>query len=879
MKTSFKIFVALTALATFICACSSSDDMAQMMDDDVSVTDDANPTDDDPGEDSTGEFNPVEVEVSVALPDDSNIDLTTTEIVSLAETFKVDASGTATLPLFEKKKTFVYLINENEEILLTGFLSNEQKKLSIESTAVSTLFYGLGIVFLTEEIRNIYFNEITQDEAFVSSLNALEKLFVQDGIGISNSSKIDWTLETIKKFEDHRRTIDIKNSILLDDNSIKSGLRVIQDASDPFSTTIVNEWRRRAKAFFYKTAVKKEGQSQFVTLKEFISRNDKADATNVISPTLGATSAQGTIRDLVFGNGLNYGFSLNGPTNLALSDEEIAARYKIRIIGPGALRKTLNSTNDEIDALLKLKIETVLLDFVIPIISTTISTADIIDTSKSFEIGPLIEAANVIVGGSPNVIDALDDGDYKTAASEFLKAVLDAGIGTETFWENVVKIFNKNGVYNINPVKLAEKAAAVLTIVNAFVLTTDAYRIIDHIKNANELETFEITVTRSNVKINPKIGNVAQGDLFKVSANILDDEQISPNEYVFKWSTSGNFGEFQDDVIDDRVDGLTSYKAFRNDNLPEGAKDKIYLEVFKGDALVGRDSSEVNIRANDMQISPDNVIIDGDDNLKLSVVDINGRRIENSEELGYLLDGENFQIVWNTNGSYGKFEGSNLSTTTRNNSSVTYQSFDNEVERGEEIIYAKVYLEDSDGDDKELIAELETTIIIENDDRYIYKYITYNVWGNPPAQTEDGRCATSAGTRWLIEPEPNAESYTVTVLRFFNPLRSAYSGFEGDKVSWTVGGTDEREIESIKVDENGNPIDANSDEADEDGDANEDDPEKEFYVWNLQSASRGSLGPKECGSSFSEWYDSVTGTYGATDGYAQVKIKLKSGTN
>ena len=48
MKTPFKLLLMMAALATVIWACSSNDDPAQMIDDDVSVNDDVDPSDDGP---------------------------------------------------------------------------------------------------------------------------------------------------------------------------------------------------------------------------------------------------------------------------------------------------------------------------------------------------------------------------------------------------------------------------------------------------------------------------------------------------------------------------------------------------------------------------------------------------------------------------------------------------------------------------------------------------------------------------------------------------------------------------------------------------------------------------------------------------------------
>ncbi|WP_431137999.1 hypothetical protein, partial [Psychroserpens mesophilus] len=76
-----------------------------------------------------------------------------------------------------------------------------------------------------------------------------------------------------------------------------------------------------------------------------------------------------------------------------------------------------NLTDEERSEVIKLNLETLLLDAVIPIISNGVSAADAIDNDNA--ITTLQESANLILSSSPAAYNALESGDLKTAAIEF----------------------------------------------------------------------------------------------------------------------------------------------------------------------------------------------------------------------------------------------------------------------------------------------------------------------------------------------------------------------------------------------------------------------------------------------------------------------------
>ena len=138
------------------------------------------------------------------------------------------------------------------------------------------------------------------------------------------------------------------------------------------------------------------------------------------------------------------------------------------MVGPG--KRDHNLTDEERSEVIKLNLETLLLDAVIPIISNGVSAADAIDNDNA--ITTLQESANLILSSSPAAYNALESGDLKTAAIEFLWAALENGAGSELFWKGIIGLFQKAGVTNLTASrfeKVIGKLSGPLAIANAII--------------------------------------------------------------------------------------------------------------------------------------------------------------------------------------------------------------------------------------------------------------------------------------------------------------------------------------------------------------------------------------------------------------------------
>ncbi|RIV73123.1 hypothetical protein D2U88_02980 [Flagellimonas aequoris] len=720
MKNTCK-FLFLTLLLCMTMGCSSKDDITIPPDDDTSQTDD-----DDNGSSSSLTYELIDIQID--LPDGMNLDISNTYVESLLSEYEIKSDYTASINVLKDKKSLVYLRNTDGEIILMGFISKEHPILDARSTLDASLFFRLGTVFRLPEIKEKFLNEfrdLTEIEPFVSEL---EEMYKTDALVLKSDTFKSWLNDVAGKLVDNKKVIDIQDKVLIANNSIKSGIKVAQNSGNVLSVDVTNYYRRRARAFFYKVAVKKNGEFEtLLDLDQVITSHETSLEPNIeldVSPVTGITSIQGGTIDVIIGNGSDVGFKTSGPTELELLDNDEASKYIIRVLGPGR-KSTLIHTKEEGDALLQMQLETFLLDFLVPSVTTMLGIGDIADTYIGFlDIDTGKELLNAALASTPGALDALDDGNLVTAVYEFGKALIGNAVGTEKFFEVVfVKPLKSMGMYTTVE-DLKGKLAAPLTFTNALLTSFDGYRIIDDIYRSSQLERYESTVTRSKVRISPYEKGIVLGEQVEYEATSPDIDETTTGNYYYKWRTTAIYGELTENYGAKQI----TYKSNPDyGTLPQNAHDSIYVDIYqKGEggllgSLVGKDSTIVNISPTKYKIRPDGITIDGDSKLTLRVVDPDNVPIANSDSLYY-------KIVWQTQGNYGKLNGTDISLTTyvKDGSSVYYETFDQETASAAELVSAKIYSSTSDlfnGDDSELtlVDEIEATINIENrDDVLIY---------------------------------------------------------------------------------------------------------------------------------------------------------------
>ena len=347
MKKLYTFLFASILAFWLIVGCNSQDDTIVMMDDDVSQTDDDPTPNDDDTEGSTMEYEMVDLQV--ILPNGTDLDLSAALLMALGESYDVNADGTAQVEIVKESKTFVYLTNSENKMLFMGFVSANRPKLTITSVLEASLYFSLGTVFQFNEVKDRYLNEFQDLPEIQHYVDEFSEMYKNDPLVLNSEMFISWLSDTMSELTT-KKNIDLGASVLVTNGDIQSGLKVVQDDNDIFSVNVLNYWRRRAHAFVYKVATKKEDSKDFVTINgmDIIGDgNEKADYEIPVSAISGVTSIIGNAVDIGFSNGQNVAITTNGPQQLELSDDDSAAKYEVRVVGVGK-DENLLMTPDEI---------------------------------------------------------------------------------------------------------------------------------------------------------------------------------------------------------------------------------------------------------------------------------------------------------------------------------------------------------------------------------------------------------------------------------------------------------------------------------------------------------------------------------------------------
>lgn len=127
--------------------------------------------------------------IQVVLPVGASVDLSKTSIYSLSKSFPVGADGKSTIAFNAGSYEVVYLYNEANKIMMAGIISDENKEISIITTAQALLYHGLGIMYSrSNEERIAYIKKIPTYPQFSGFKAQLEQFFLANPVMFSTAA-------------------------------------------------------------------------------------------------------------------------------------------------------------------------------------------------------------------------------------------------------------------------------------------------------------------------------------------------------------------------------------------------------------------------------------------------------------------------------------------------------------------------------------------------------------------------------------------------------------------------------------------------------------------------------------------------------------------
>lgn len=505
-------------------------------------------------------------DIRIDLPEGSDFSLEGARLLSLEIINPVEGSEVEAAYNDELINP-AYLFDKNNNLIMAGFITDSTTTVSVGSTAEFLLYYGLGTAFLPYEVTEEFVDKIGEVAGVKEWKKELEALFRADPLMLTNGAfaeplaeKVNQILSIqeesdngrIKKTSEKKSTSEKPADILVDANDIRSGLQLAENGLSKFNIT--NTLRRRAHAFVYKTQstdlndVKHE-------LIPVIEGDIKAFKDIEISPTGGVTGFVGAVSDALAGKGLEFAATTTGDVEMPLNDNEKAAIYTIRVVGPGQDNLT-QVTQDELSKLRRLKFETFALDFFLPLVSDIIGAKGMISKTKvdKKSLEPFIDKLATYVGRVPGLMALIEKGQYLDAATEFGLALYSdimsgamedlVKVLSYCLEQSVIKTYHVPGADQL--FDQVERKMKILQTMDLIMKGVDYSRLLHDISTSKQMESWTATASEIKITLSPDEFEITPLEQQKITAHLkttIGDHQV----VEYEWKTAGKYGYLWDE--------------------------------------------------------------------------------------------------------------------------------------------------------------------------------------------------------------------------------------------------------------------------------------------------------------------------------------------
>lgn len=541
MKTLIKVFTLLTLVLSLGC---SSDDSPQ-------------PGGDGP-DNPTSEYEMVDVQV--ILPQNSTIDLSKTIMASLGSTSEINGSAKGSIPFNPGSVELAYLLDQDNNVLLAGFLSDGRKEISLETTAEVILYYGLDYYLLPPSAKKAFLNSVGQVTGFDELVNDLTTLFVSDPLMYSTGAYLDLLNEKIEQISSKNGNTS-ENRIFINDVLNKSGI-VIQNP-DSLHVQLQNFFPRRTHAFVYKklvydrdgnlTEIPDYSENPMVHFDLKPGKKQQIDAFQV-GNQLSQVGTQASIIENA---------SVSDPIALPFSgNTEFVAEYELVVVGSGA-EKTISRdlSSVEKEAYEALNVKTYILDYFLPTLLDIGGNKNLLPRFGDAKEDALYDAVLPALQANNTVLEAVKQNKFKEASEVFLPELY-GNIRLSDDLRNIL-----TDVYNIisnggsMPNTFVQSQELVETGIQRMEMVMEAlYKNMNleqktNVKmlntEANAVESWIMDSINAEVTIFPTEADVCLGDPLEIRAGYYTFYEPGVEDFEYHWSTSNKFGGRIQDIEGD----------------------------------------------------------------------------------------------------------------------------------------------------------------------------------------------------------------------------------------------------------------------------------------------------------------------------------------
>jgi hypothetical protein len=732
------------------------------------------------------------LDVSVVIPEGMTLDLSGSKVLANTFDFAVDESKKSKIALQRSQTQLAFLLDKDENVLLSGFINEERKEISVTSSAEVLLYYGSGAFILPFEFRQRYLDKVTELAVFDQFTKDLESAFKQNPSAFSNGSFRPILNDALAEIVKDVEPLDIKaRQINFDPNGVQSGIQIFDN--DYQSVYVRNYYRRKAHSFLYKTAfTNKEGIETI--LKETIASGDISDIQQPIEATKSVSGFLGTLADGLAGQGIQYAKTDSPPINIPLGENESEATYELRVIGPslGINLDLLGPSSAEKEKWEDLMIETLFMDIIIPLMSEVFSAAGDMATEEHSKI--IADAVKKVADFTPFYKELYQTKDLTKFVTDVMDYFISDKVNSD-FQEVVADLLAERAMQNgswevdLNAKYRQEMKKArflkILKYIDLAIKGADFSKMIGEISSSSALEKFKVKAVAHDITLSPKQASIVTFSNQELTVNTKT--QLGDGEaFLYKWSTPGKYGKIRDNLGNNGTEFENGQKTItyraetQSSNLPDDAIEEVMVTAYvkQGSNLtkIGETKALITVKPARLEVKPKNVTLSGKEKqkVKLYVEWANGDAFYKPNDPTF-----DYKFEWNTDGIYGNFEGGLRSVTTTV-PHLSYQALDEDVKSATERVKVKAYLKSKDSNNWTLYDDIEGSVQVENDElkKVIYVNLTPRPWG-PTVVGNFTNCGAS--TLFLIPPYENAVSYTATIISF-SPRLNPHP--EGTTRSW-----------------------------------------------------------------------------------------------
>ena len=722
------------------------------------------------------------VDIKVILPEGSNLDLTNTKVFAYSEKFDVSSNGDSKIHFNPNSRSLAALLDENDQTIMMGFITDTNKEISVKSTVEASYYFGSGAIFQPEETREKFFEISDQLKGFSEFTEETNTLFKSNVNFMTSESFSKALKKRLDAFTADRDTLDIRSNktLVVDKNDVKSGLQI--EEVDFETVLVVNNYRRRAHGFVYKTGFTNLSDIRTTLVNDIVAEKVSSKSDFRIKPTQAIRGFTGVIQD--WAADTDFAASKSEEQKLELGDDEKEAIYQVRVVGPSF---TLGNITDFEEAKLRrLEWETLGFDLVLPLMLDAVGHAKILKGFDETKFKPFLESMIAFASSIESVNVPLRNGDYSKAMSELLFAMGNNQNSDQV--EAMVKALI-DGILEV-----AEGAGTTLNVQQAdrvmssikslFILLegtdvilkfVDYNRIVFNIGSSNMLEEWEVKAKKTDVTLTPQFAMAFPLIEKPITATIKDTKLVSGQIFQYEWSTSGKYGILKGDggkegtsidIGSSENKNIVNYFSTSNEeDLPKDATDTVIINAYIKEGVnktkIGSDTITVSVRPYKFEIRPNGVTISGGTDLNLYIEKPDGSDlISNNPEL-------DFKIVWTTPANHGALNGSSNNWTNYNDNRMIYSCFDKTAMNSQETIAARIYGKLKSASDYNLYDEITATINIDNDPKKKYLVLgpiyTVNEHSKEPCADDANAVRNFLNSSIYVNEIANAKSYQLLI--------------------------------------------------------------------------------------------------------------------